>query len=87
MEMLRELDATTIPSWNDSAGDYVTSYRCATCAPKHLVETRDRMVAQGDEQRRGDPPSVVIPVVERMLAMLGDGSLVLPIGKTQPMRL
>jgi len=100
METLRELDITTIPSWNDSAGDYVTSFRCATCAPKDLAETRDRMIAQGDvarvcafferhgtfihEHRRGDPPSVVIPLVERLLAMLGDGSLVLPIGKSQP---
>jgi len=97
----RELEITTLPWWNDGAGDYLTTFRCAACLGAAVADTRARLAANGNddvaricamferhnvflhEHRRGDPPDVVRPLLEQVLARIETGALVLPIGKTQ----
>ena len=92
-----------IPWYNDSANDYVTTFRCSECLPKGLAETRAHLEAGGDrevtrlseffgrhavtilEARRGEPATVVRPILLHMLSMLEAGTLTLPIGETVPL--
>lgn len=39
-----------LPHFNDTLDNFVTTYRCAKCAPVSLDETRDRLLATTDRR-------------------------------------
>jgi len=59
-ETPRELDVTTIPWWNDSLDDYVTTYRCQGCLAAGLADTRARLA-----QNAADDVARVCALFER----------------------